>query len=89
MLKCLFYNKLHESHSKGQPGSSEKGSMKSVLEMIHINAFNTLPIFAFATVCLGELKPVVQSEAIRGNLLVYIHNLSNTIINLIFISIRE
>ena len=40
--------------------------MKSVLEMIHINAFNTLPIFAFATLALGEIKPVVQSDALRG-----------------------
>ena len=40
--------------------------MGSVLEMIHINAFNTLPLFAIATLVLGELKPVVDSDALRG-----------------------
>ena len=40
--------------------------MKSVLEMIHINAFNTLPLFGFATFVLGELKPVVDSDALKG-----------------------
>jgi hypothetical protein len=41
-------------------------SLTSVLEVIYINAFNALPIFALATIALGEIKPVVQSEALEG-----------------------
>merc|ERR1719412_962427 len=33
--------------------------------MIHINAFNTLPVFAFATILFGELLPVAESRALR------------------------
>ena len=50
-----------EEKSPGQPNS-----IKSALELIHINAFNTLPMFALATILLGELGPVVESDAIRG-----------------------
>merc|ERR1719412_564497 len=33
--------------------------------MIHINAFNTLPVFALATILFGELLPVAESRALR------------------------
>jgi len=60
-LKNAEFQDLHSSEKR----TSSQNSLKSVLEMIHINAFNTLPVFAFTTIAFGELQPVVQSKALR------------------------
>ena len=57
---------LQDLLSKGVKSSNGHISLTSVLEVIHINAFNTLPIFAFATIALGEHKRALQSDALRG-----------------------
>ena len=63
----IYYHEIQELASKRDEKSvGQHNSIKSALELIHINAFNTLPMFALATILLGELKPVVESEAIRG-----------------------
>ena len=73
------YSRIQELASKrGEKPSGQHNSIKSALELIHINAYNTLPMFAVATILLGELRPVVQSDAIRGTLNPY-HTLINFI----------
>ena len=64
MTLFALFQDLHSSEKR----ASSQNSLKSVLEMIHINAFNTLPVFAFTTIAFGELLPVVESKALRGKL---------------------
>ena len=64
LILFIVFQDLHSSEKR----TSSQNSLKSVLEMIHINAFNTLPVFAFTTIAFGELQPVVQSKALRGKL---------------------
>ena len=61
-------NKFQELNSKTEKGLSGHNSINAVVEMIHINAFNTLPVFAIASLVLGEVPPVVKSGAIRGTI---------------------